>query len=483
MTRVPVILITDCSASDTELAEMLLRRTYPEADIRLANDAVAFADALASVAPNVAIVTPKLGWAASDQIIGVLRRRSPRTGIILFGHESDLLEFTMTPGPAVDGVARKSSAGYMALADIVTTVLERGFAEEDASQRGLAIDDLPVPAFTLAADGTLTQVNALMERYMDVPRARLQASPIEKHLADGSSMEQWRSLLAGADSAPVTLRLRGAMGTGTALIVRRQRSNGSGERYLGCVMPVNVQGGSASLPGAGSELGNQEMRDIALVFSHDLKEPVQQIARIAQRVDDASEAGGPRATSLQQILDCANRASSLLDRLLEYLAVSARDSPPSLVDLNQSLEQALDNLRGVIDESGAQIASDRLPAIVGDEYQMLHLMQNLISNAIKFRGRDRPEIRISVEANGNEWVLAFRDNGIGIAQAFLNRVFEMGQRLHTRDEYPGTGVGLALCKRIVERHGGRIWVSANDGVGCTFFVRLPRAPSQVSRLA
>jgi len=140
-------------------------------------------------------------------------------------------------------------------------------------------------------------------------------------------------------------------------------------------------------------------------------------------------------------------------------------------------------LRGVVDDTDAQVNADPLPSIIGDEYQMLHLFQNLISNAIKFRGRERPEVRISVERQAGDWVLAFRDNGIGIAQPFLQRVFEMGQRLHTREEYPGTGVGLALCKRIVERHGGRIWVSANDGTGCTFYVRLPQAPSHVTRLA
>jgi signal transduction histidine kinase len=372
MTRTPVILIADCSASDTGLAELLLRRSLPEADIRIAGDAIAFAEALAAGNPDVAIVAPRLTWTSSEKLIGLLRRRAPRAGVILFGHEADLLACTANADFAFDGIARKSSAGYMALADIVADVLARG-AEPAA----------PNPATAHPADGV-----------------------------------------------------------------------------------------------------NHEMRDIALVFSHDLKEPVQQVARLAQRAVQGDGASGARAAnSMQQILDCANRASDLLDSLLEYLAVSARDSTPVLVDLNRSLAQALDNLRGVIEETDASIEADHLPAIIGDEYQMLHLLQNLISNALKFRGRDRPQIRIEAKAQGNEWLLSVRDNGIGIAQPFLTRVFEMGQRLHTRDEYPGTGVGLALCKRIVERHGGHIWAQSNDGPGTTFFVRIPRTTGQITRLA
>jgi two-component system, chemotaxis family, sensor kinase Cph1 len=242
-------------------------------------------------------------------------------------------------------------------------------------------------------------------------------------------------------------------------------------------------GGSARVPAAAarSERNIGEMRDLALVFSHDLKEPLQQIMRLARRAQ-AGEEGGPRAhASLQQMLECAARASTMLDATLEYLSVTARDDTPSLVDLNVSLERALENLRGAIDEAGAEIVSEHLPTVSGDEVQLLHLFQNLIANALKFRGRERPLLRITVTQQDQDWLLAFRDNGIGIAQVHAERIFEMGQRLHTRDEFPGSGIGLALCKRIVERLGGRIWVESADGAGATFYILLPRAAGQSAK--
>jgi light-regulated signal transduction histidine kinase (bacteriophytochrome) len=164
----------------------------------------------------------------------------------------------------------------------------------------------------------------------------------------------------------------------------------------------------------------------------------------------------------------------MLDGMLEYLRVAGRDATPVPVDLNLCFASALDNLRSLVDESHVEVRAGDLPMTLGDELQLLHLCQNLLSNAIKFRGRDRPVIDVSVEARGHQWLLAFRDNGIGIAPPFLERIFTMGQRLHTREEYPGTGIGLALCRRIVERHGGRIWAESTGAGGSTFFVLLPK---------
>lgn len=224
---------------------------------------------------------------------------------------------------------------------------------------------------------------------------------------------------------------------------------------------------------------HDEMREIALVFSHDLREPVQQIVRLARR---AQAAAGPQnsAHALQHVLECAERIGGMLDGMIEYLTVTERDAAAAPVDLNACLNQALDNLRTVLDESRAEIRTTPLPASVGDEHQMVHLFQNLVSNAIKFRNREPPVVTISVEPRGDQWLLAFRDNGIGIPQAFTERIFEFGKRLHTREEYPGRGIGLALCRRIVERHGGRIWGESGEGKGSTFYVLLPRAPAEAA---
>jgi light-regulated signal transduction histidine kinase (bacteriophytochrome) len=175
---------------------------------------------------------------------------------------------------------------------------------------------------------------------------------------------------------------------------------------------------------------------------------------------------------LQPVVDVAERLNTMLEGMVEYLGV-IRSSTPASVDLNQSLNHALQTLRPGIDDAQAEIRAAPLPTIVGDERQMRHLFQNLIGNAIKFRGPDRLRITITVESRDDAWLLAVADNGIGIPERALGRIFELGARLHTREEYSGTGIGLALCKRIVEAHGGRIW-AASEGRGSTFYVLLPR---------
>lgn len=231
---------------------------------------------------------------------------------------------------------------------------------------------------------------------------------------------------------------------------------------------------AAQKPQAG-ERSHQEVRDIALVFSHDLQEPLQQIVRLA-RIGQSSDDTRVSSRSMQRVLECAGRASTMLDDMLEYLSVAARDTAPAVVDLDHCLRKAVDNLRSRIDESHAEVRAARLPTTMGDEHQLVHLFQNLLSNAIKFHGRERPSIDVSVEAQDRQWLVSFRDSGIGISPSFLERIFTIGQRLHTREEYPGSGLGLALCRRIIERHGGRIWATSSGAdAGSTFHLLLPRA--------
>ena len=132
----------------------------------------------------------------------------------------------------------------------------------------------------------------------------------------------------------------------------------------------------------------------------------------------------------------------------------------------------MDNLAKSIEQSGAAITHDPLPTVIADEVQLTQLFQNLIANAIKFRGREAPRIHVSAARQGPQWIFAVRDHGIGIAPEHQERIFMIFQRLHHRSEYPGTGIGLAICKKIVERHGGRIWVESTPGEGATFYFTL-----------
>ena len=219
-----------------------------------------------------------------------------------------------------------------------------------------------------------------------------------------------------------------------------------------------------------------DRREIALLFSHDLREPVQQLVRLARQ----GQTEDPQSTRhlLAHVLERAERLSTMLDGMTEYLIVGGRVATPGVIDLKACLDKAVDNLRSSVAETHAEIrvGADRLMS-VADEQQMVHLFQNLVSNAIKFRNGDHPMINISAERCGDRWLMRFHDNGIGIPEASTERIFDLGARVHSAQDYPGAGIGLALCRRIVERHHGRIWVESRPGDGTTFLVLLPYAPA------
>jgi light-regulated signal transduction histidine kinase (bacteriophytochrome) len=172
-------------------------------------------------------------------------------------------------------------------------------------------------------------------------------------------------------------------------------------------------------------------------------------------------------------VESTQRMQRLISDLLTYSRVSMHGKPFDKTDLNEALKQALFNLQIAIEENQALITQDNLPVLNVDAVQMAQLFQNLIGNAIKFHGHEPPCIHISARQAGEMWIIAVKDNGIGIDPRFSERIFILFQRLHDRSEYPGTGIGLAICKRIVERHQGKIWVDSEPGQGATFYFTLP----------
>jgi light-regulated signal transduction histidine kinase (bacteriophytochrome) len=164
---------------------------------------------------------------------------------------------------------------------------------------------------------------------------------------------------------------------------------------------------------------------------------------------------------------------ALIDDLLTFSRVGRQGLAPQNADCNAAVETACKNLENAIRESGGQVEHDRLPVIVADGRLLIQLFQNLISNSIKFRGSEPPRIRISAEKQKQEWSFAIADNGIGIAPQHAQGIFGIFKRLHTHEEYPGSGIGLSICKKIVEQHGGRIWVESAPGQGATFKFVLP----------
>ena len=172
-------------------------------------------------------------------------------------------------------------------------------------------------------------------------------------------------------------------------------------------------------------------------------------------------------------LEGTHRMQRLIDDLLAFSRVTTRGAALVMTDSGAAFDRALASLRLAIDESHASVTRDRLPDVLGDAGQLEHLFLNLVSNAVKFRGAEAPRIHAAAQRNGDTWTFQVKDNGIGIDPQYFERIFVIFQRLHGRDEYPGTGIGLAIAKKIVERHGGRIWVESSAGQGATFCFTMP----------
>jgi len=216
---------------------------------------------------------------------------------------------------------------------------------------------------------------------------------------------------------------------------------------------------------------NEELEQFAYVASHDLQEPLRMVASYTQLLSrrykgkldsDADE-------FIAYAVDGANRMQKLITDLLEFSRVGTRGKKFEPADCAAALGQALTNLRATIEASGAVVTHDPLPTLRADKTQIAQVFQNLIGNAIKFHGDKPPHVHVSAEPRESEWVFGAHDDGIGIDPKYLDRIFAIFQRLHTREEYPGTGIGLAICKKVAERHGGRIWVESELGKGSTFF--------------
>jgi PAS domain S-box-containing protein len=215
---------------------------------------------------------------------------------------------------------------------------------------------------------------------------------------------------------------------------------------------------------------NAELRQIAYASAHDLQEPLRMIASYLQLLSRRykGKLDADADTFIDYAVEGANRLRSLLQDLLLLQQVGKSSRVPATCDLNAVVAKAAERI------PSATIQLDRLPIVIGDEIELVQLFENLLDNAIKYRNPDRdPEIRISAERAGTEWILRVRDNGLGIDSEYLSRIFAIFQRLHPRSAYPGTGIGLAMCKKIVEVHGGRIWAESQPGEGSTFCFSLP----------
>ncbi|HEV2424390.1 MAG TPA: PAS domain S-box protein, partial [Terriglobia bacterium] len=377
--------------------------------------------------------------------------------------------------------------GVSAVLVVAQDVTDRKRAEEALRQSEaryrLLFERNLAGVFQAEAGGRLTDCNdacahmlgyASREEMVNIPLGDL-ALDSEAALAASECLAEQKAL------TNFEIALKGQNGEPVWVIANVSVVQNCGTHYEGTVIDVTARKrAEEALRSRTVELerSNADLEQFAYVASHDLQEPLRMVANFTQLLRERYEGRLDQDADefIGFAVEGATRMQNLIAGLLSYARVKSRARELESADSEAVLGRCLTTLRAAIRESEAQVTHDPLPAVLADDLQLEHVFQNLVSNALKFRGSDPPQVHISAERNGAQWVFSVKDNGIGIDPRFYERIFVIFQRLHTRQAYPGTGIGLSICKRIVERHGGRIWVESEEGKGATFYFTMSAVP-------
>jgi PAS domain S-box-containing protein len=345
------------------------------------------------------------------------------------------------------------------------------------------------PLVTISRSGKITDVNAATEQVTGVPRERLVGTDFSDYFTEPEEARAgYRRAFEEGPVRDYPLAIRHTSGTVTDVLYNASLFRDDAGRPVGVFAAARdvterkraeeaLLRAEAALRAEKEELArsNAELEQFAYVASHDLQEPLRMVASYTQLLarryegrldDDADEFIG-------FAVDGATRMQNLITDLLAFSRVGTRGKPLEPMEMQAAYDEALANLSLAIEESGATVTAGPLPAVTADHSQIVQLLQNLIGNGIKFHGEALPQVTVAAEKNGREWLVSVSDNGIGIDAQYFERIFVIFQRLQGRQEFPGTGIGLALCKKIVARHHGRIWVESEPGHGATFYFTIP----------
>jgi PAS domain S-box-containing protein len=380
--------------------------------------------------------------------------------------------------------ARDSSGRLLGFSEVSRDISER--KETEAKYRGL-LEAAPDAMVVVNAAGEIVLLNVQAEKQLGYCRDELVGQKVKNIIPEGFAE---RLIADGTRSAAEALAQQ--IGTGIELTARRKDGSDfpieimlsplestEGILVTAAIRDITERKKSEQhLVKTVGELkrSNDDLQQFAYVASHDLQEPLRMVASYSQllakrykgRLDsDADE-------FIAYAVDGCNRMQGLIHDLLAYSRAATNGKALREISSEKALKEALGNLAATIQESGALVTHDSLPAITMDDTQLVQVFQNLVGNAIKYRSAEVPRVHVSATKNGDrDWIFSVRDNGLGIDPQYFERIFVLFQRLHGREEFKGTGIGLAICKKIVERQGGRIWVESQTEKGSTFYFALP----------
>lgn len=476
------ILLIDDDPEDRALARLVLQHDAgSRLEVEEIGDPIAFAQACGRRDFALVIVEQKLQWAEGLAVLGALKEDWPEVPVIMFtrfGNEEVSLQ-AMRLG--VDNYLVKRSANFLRLPLAVQSALDQARARQWPTRRTsrtsrleTLLGEARVGVFSAALDGRLLNASPELLELLGV-----------ETLEEAARLGSIAALISGA-----------AAGGGAAPGREVEIERADGERLWVQVIATVVQDaeGHSRVDGLVEDItprrqaqeemarratdlarSNEDLTRFAATASHELQEPARMVARYAQALrEDCIGRIDPDADEMLGFLTAAaHRLETQIGDLMTFSRLESRARPFEPVETEDLLDHALANLRAVIEESGAEVTRSLLPPIEADPGQITLLLQNLLGNALKFRSQGPPRVHVSAARANGDWVFSVHDNGIGIDPTQVEAIFTMFKRL--RPDIPGSGIGLAIARRVVERHGGRIWAKSEPGHGSTFYFTIPRS--------
>ncbi|MGE5233168.1 MAG: ATP-binding protein [Acidobacteriota bacterium] len=489
MSHLPPIVLIDDDADDRELLSLILRGAFGDVQILEAADAAALARVMSEGRFGLVLTEHELGWIRSGDVLRLVRDLKPDCPVVVVTRQPVERVASEVLHLQPDGLVPKTSSGLVGLPHALRAALLRlrrrlaATGPEAGYQR--LLDALPVGVFVASAEGTLLDANPALARLLGYERAEdcVQRS-LDDLFAEPGAAAAWRANLdEAAGPSALEVRMRRADGSAVAVRLSSWLTGAEGAAQIqGTIEERGAPAADGPRPEAPAGAPG-EAEEMAYVVSHDLRQPVTQVVRYLELLGEEPSAklGASARELLAQARGGARRLEGMIDAVLRCARIESQGETFASVDLGTVLSRVATRLAEEAAAPPGWIDADRLPTVAADEGQIEQLFDNLLHNALKFRRAEPPRVRVGAEEAADHWHLFVRDNGIGIDPKDAQRIFVMFQRLHTDAEYPGSGIGLAICRRIVARHGGRIWVESQPGQGATFHFTLAKPPGAATR--